>query len=88
MIMLFLQAPGNFFVVAYQLLAGSSLIVWFPFFSTGIQQTILLIMIVYFDGFCNKKLKRRIAAAKIFAESSDELILSDKGVESTSGIFS
>ena len=75
-----IQAPGNFFVVAYQILAKSSYIVWFPFLSTGVQQTILTIMIIFYDGCCNSKLKKRVAAVTVVDEENTSIVDKDYSI--------
>jgi len=46
--MLFLQCPGSFLVVGFQLSAGSDWTSWVPYGVAGCQQVILITILVYF----------------------------------------
>eukprot|EP01103_Thecamoeba_quadrilineata_P016816 TRINITY_DN5745_c0_g1_i1.p1 TRINITY_DN5745_c0_g1~~TRINITY_DN5745_c0_g1_i1.p1 ORF type:complete len:180 (+),score=14.94 TRINITY_DN5745_c0_g1_i1:412-951(+) len=48
LLFLALQAPGSFIAGCFQLAEGTRFQSWLPFFVTGIQQTILLGMCIYY----------------------------------------
>ena len=47
--MLLLQAPGSFLVVIFHIQYHENVSTWLPFFMTGIQQTVLLILCVVYE---------------------------------------
>jgi len=55
--MLLLQCPGAFMTCAFQMSYKASFTIWLPYMATGIQQAILIYMIVYF--WMRARLKRK-----------------------------
>jgi len=46
--MLFLQAPGSFLVVGFQISAGSDWTSWVPYGVAGCEQLVLILLLIYF----------------------------------------
>jgi len=46
--MLLLQCPGAFMTFTFQILYHASFTIWLPYLATGIQQAILIVMIIYY----------------------------------------
>jgi len=65
-LMLLLQAPGSFLVVVFQgIMYKESVSTWLPFFITGVQQVILLIICIVFEV----RKRKRLAKERIDSET-------------------